>query len=844
MCTFARISTKVFREIKMKKILSLCSLFFFCTALFAQGTIRGLVYDADEQQPMGGATVSLLQNGTPAKPTIKTAEDGSFSFEGVPQGRYAVRVAMVGYSIVRQAVTLTANHRDATVDTIFLTTRQLAEALVQAERPAVRLEADRRSYGVDQQIAATGGTATEVLENIPSVEVDQDGNISLRGNSSVEVWINGRPSGLTADNRGEILEQLPAESIDRIEVIDNPPAKYSAEGSAGIINIVLKQNSRAGYYGSVSLGGNTDGGANSNAAINFSSGKWEAYANIGLRHRRNHRGGSWSEQVFPTTGDYQYAQGKRHMRGNSLFARAGVTFHATKHDDFTLGGHVMIGGHNGTSYTNYQYGNLDTGLERSMLRRNSSDGDMNMYHAEFVYKHSFSERHFIEATAEYNRWMMDNDNIYQDSTWYADELIPTTYNYEFRPDRIRNRSWEFRLDYENQFSDAWKLQAGYNARLSHENTPQHAFSAPNWEGTGLTEVENYFNRFIYDQDTHALYATLTWISGAFSVQGGLRGEYWKVNTESYNFEMENNPALRGSPFKKDYFELFPSLFLSYQLTSSQQLQLNYTRRLRRPWGGQLNSFKNTRDATVIEYGNPQLTPEFSNNFTLNYIKTWDRHTLSVGAYYRPTTEVIQRIRYRNSNDGLMYMTSCNVTKRTDTGLEIVAKNKIFSFFDLTTTANVYYQHIDGFNYIIDGQNVTGDSDHTMAWSLRLMGMFQLPADISLQATGNLRSRQVVAQGYRRSNYNIDLGLRKTFFKRQLSVSLSLRDVFNSRKFRVVTENEDFYRHQKGWRGGRTLQLTLTWNFGNMKRKPQLRRDREDGSETDGETNSYTGESDF
>ena len=308
--------------------------------------------------------------------------------------------------------------------------------------------------------------------------------------------------------------------------------------------------------------------------------------------------------------------------------------------------------------------------------------------------------------------------------------------------------------------------------------------------------------------------------------------------------MENNPALRGSPFKKDYFELFPSLFLSYQLTSSQQLQLNYTRRLRRPWGGQLNSFKNTRDATVIEYGNPQLTPEFSNNFTLNYIKTWDRHTLSVGAYYRPTTEVIQRIRYRNSNDGLMYMTSCNVTKRTDTGLEIVAKNKIFSFFDLTTTANVYYQHIDGFNYIIDGQNVTGDSDHTMAWSLRLMGMFQLPADISLQATGNLRSRQVVAQGYRRSNYNIDLGLRKTFFKRQLSVSLSLRDVFNSRKFRVVTENEDFYRHQEGWRGGRTLQLTLTWNFGNMKRKPQLRRDREDGSETDSETNSYTGESDF
>ncbi|MBP3227351.1 MAG: TonB-dependent receptor [Bacteroidaceae bacterium] len=826
-----------------QRLLSTVFLLLAAVCSFAQGNVSGVVVD-EERTPLGGITVALLQNGTPAKPNVATGEDGTFRFDGVTQGRYAVRVAAVGYSVARRAVTLTAAHSSVRLDTIVLATRQLGEALVQTERPAVRLEADRRSYGVDQQIAATGGTATEVLENIPSIEVDQDGNISLRGNTSVEVWINGRPSGLTADNRGDILEQLPAETIERIEVIDNPPAKYSAEGSAGIINIVLKQNSRPGYYGSVSVGGNTDGGANASANINYSSGKVEAFANIGLRHRRNHRGGSWSEQLFPDLGTFQNSQGKRHNQGNNLFARAGVTLHATKHDDFTLGGNVMVGGHNGHEYLDYQYGSLALGQQSTQRRVAANDGDMHMYHAEFVYKHTFSEKHFLEATAEYNRWMMDNDNVYQDSTWYADGTTPTDYSYQLRPDRIRNRSWEFRLDYENQISDAWKLQAGYNGRLSHENTPQHTYLAPNWNGTGLTEDEGYFNRFIYDQDTHALYTTLTWTSGAFSVQGGLRGEYWKVNTESYNFAMEHDPALRGKPFKKDYFQLFPSLFVSYQLTSSQQLQLNYTRRLRRPWGGQLNSFRNTRDATVIEYGNPQLTPEYSNNFTLNYIKTWDRHTLSLGAYYRPTTEVIQRIRYRSEADGMMYMTSCNVTKRTDTGIEVVAKNKLLSFFDLTTTANLYYQHIDGFDYVIDGQHVTGESDHSMAWSLRLMGMFQLPADFSLQATGNLRSRQVVAQGYRRSNYNVDLGLRKTFLHRQLALSLSLRDVFNSRKFRVVTESDLFTRHQKGWRGGRSLQLTLTWNFGNMKRKPQPRRDREDGGDNDGETNSYTGDSDY
>ena len=171
---------------------------------------------------------------------------------------------------------------------------------------------------------------------------------------------------------------------------------------------------------------------------------------------------------------------------------------------------------------------------------------------------------------------------------------------------------------------------------------------------------------------------------------GLRGEYWKVDTESYTWEQEHDATKRAQPFKKDYFQLFPSVFLSYQFTDNDQLQLNYTRRLRRPWGGQLNSFKDTRDATTVSFGNPELTPEFSNSFSLNYLKTWTEHSLMVSAYYRPTTDVMQRINWQNQADGLMYSTTKNVAKSLSEGLEVVLKNRLFRILDLTTTANAYY----------------------------------------------------------------------------------------------------------------------------------------------------------
>ena len=784
---------------------------------FAQGSVKGKVLDKQTDEVMEFVNVVVE---TPAGKLVKgaiTDVGGQFFISGLKDGTYQLQVSFVGYKTLTRQFTISAKNRQQHYNALYISedAKVLGEVQVTGQRSQMKLEVDRKVFSVDQILAAAGGSASDLLENIPSVEVTTDGEISLRGNSSVEVWINGKASGLTTDNRAEILQQIPAESIERIEVIDNPSAKYSPEGSAGIINIVLKRDRKGGYYGSLRAGANIHGGWNTSGNINYSSGVLDAFANLGYRRRRN-SGGSKSEQHYKQTNEYQNYESDNTNKGGGLFARLGLTWHFTKNDDLSLGGMTLQGKHDNLTTTPYHYGTIGASTDSyQMFRRNSGDGKMHMYHAEMGYEHRFSDTHKLTAHAEYNRWMSDNDNIYQDSVWYVD--VPhqhTTYSYQYRPMHVRNRSWEVKLDYENQISEHFKLEAGYNGRWSHENTPQESWMADNWEGTHLMEDELYYNRFIYSMDTHALYATVNTKIGKLGVMAGLRGEYWKVNTESYDYAQEHGTAAKEAPYKKDFFKLFPSLFLNYELTESAQLQLNYTYRLRRPWGGQLNSFRNTSDASMVSFGNPELTPEYTHSISLNFLKTWQEHTLSISTYYRPTTDVMQRIRYQNAEDGMMYMTTMNLTKRQSLGVELIGKNKLFRILDLTTTVNGYYNKLDGFSYVIDGQTVTGESDKSFSWDARMLASLILPYDISLQLTGNYRSRGVITQGYRKPNASLDLGFRKNFFNKTIAVAINWRDVFNTRHWENYTESETFWRHQKNWRDP-NVNIQVTWNFGNM-----------------------------
>ena len=712
--------------------------------------------------------------------------------------------------------------------------QMLDEIQVTGTRSTMKLKVDRKEFDVSSMITTAGQSATEVLENIPSVEVDNDGNVSLRGNSSVEIRINGRNSGLTSDNQAQILQQLPAESIEKIEIIDNPSAKFSAEGSAGIINIVLKKDRKAGYYGSVQVGANTRAGANTSFNINYSSSKLDAYLNAGYRHMEN-KGRNESEQDNLVNGvatSYERHYTENSNMGNMFFGRAGVTWHVDSKNDLGLNGMLFTGKRKSNSSTPYYYGDY-TGagevLRRIRLREEHGSGPATMFNAEFNYRHTFTDTHILDVVVSHNRWNADNENIYQDSIAYLDTET-VTEKYMSRPLNIKSHNTEVKVDYENKLSDAVKLEAGYNGRFNRENTPQESYEAPNWDGTGLVEDHVYYNHFTYDLDIHALYATVSYNLKKLSVMAGLRGEYWRVNTESYDWDQEHGVEEKPAPFKKDYFQLFPSVFMSYQLTQTQQLQLNYTRRLRRPWGGELNSFRNTSDASITSFGNPLLTPEYSNSFSLNYLKQWDQHSLLVSAYYRPTSDVIQRITYRGAADGQMYRTPMNVANSTSTGVELTGKNKIGRILDLTTNVNLYYYKLDAFAFDIEGQTVTGESRDNFTWNARIIAQLTLPWGISMQLSGRYNSRQVITQGYRPSQISMDAGIKKGFFDRKLVLSINCRDVFNSRKWESYTGSDTFSRYTLNKRRSRTVNFNLTWNFGNSQGKKKRDEQTNDNDE--------------
>ena len=779
------------------------------------GAVRGKIVDEKSKEALEFVTVGVSKAGSGdlLKGTV-TDIDGNFNINGLADGNYTLNISFVGYKDLQKNFSINSQTRHVNMRTLAISeeSKILNEVQVMGQKAQMKFEIDKKVFDVDQNIAATGGSASDVLTNIPSVEVDNEGEVSLRGSSSVTVWINGKASGLSADNRGEILEQLPAETIQKIEVITNPSAKFSPEGTAGIINIILKEDRKPGYYGSAQASGDTQGAYNVSANINYSSGKLDAYANIGHRHRVN-KGGSKSIRESENPQSILKQEGENDGGGRNIFGRAGLTWHATRKDHLSANFMGMFGrgGHDNTiHYTETNALLFPTPNQYNRLT--TSDHENRMMNFDIGYKHDFGEDHNIDFTLSHHIWNMDNQSEYRT---VRDEQ---TNSYQYQENENRSKEWEAQLDYVNKINENQKIEAGYKGTFERENSPVSTYG----DETHAQMQESLYNRFIYNQDIHALYATYSGRFGKLGYQVGVRGEYWKVDSESRNYAQEfegEAPTL----FKKDYFSLFPSLFLSYELPNGNELQANYTRRLSRPWGGQLNSFKNITDSTNISYGNPELQPQYSNAYELNYIKNWENHTLSLSGYYRSTDDVIQRIRYREGN--IMYSTDRNVTQSQSAGLEIVAKNKLTRAIDLTTTVNLFYYKLDGFNFMIADQMVSGESDEDFSWNARMIANIILPYSFSLQLTGNYNARQVVAQGYRKANYALDAGIRKSFWNKKLSLSINARDILDSRRWKTITQIGDTHMVSENWRSGRFVGLTLTYSFGNLapaKRKPANR----------------------
>lgn len=804
----------------MKKIVSIFSFYFFAFSLFAAIGIKGKVVDSGDQNPLDYVNVSLFKQGS-KKPinNVVTDTNGAFVFASVENGNYILRISYVGYTTINQPVNVADKPVNLGIIQIEEVSEKLGEVEVVGQAPQMHFDVDKKVFNVDQNISAAGGSASDILKNIPSVTVDNQGNIALRNDGNVQVWINGKASGLTADNRAQVLQQMPAENIQSIEVIDNPSAKYSPEGSAGIINIVMKQQHKAGYYGSVSAGltypDNGKLGQNVGASINYSSTKVDAYANLGYR-AMSFQGGGTTNRYNYTGKDTTLLKENNTMLTafSGIFMRAGIDYHLDKKNTLSLSGFGMAG--SGTQSTNTSYllsENLfnSSALLRNYSQINSGTGTRPSLNVNLDYHHDFDKKGSnIIAGVSYS-----THNRSQNSTYNQTDSITNAKSNINQSTDGKNTELEFKVDYTNKLSENSKLEAGWQSDISDRLSTTSGFN-------NLTnnDIPSYYNNFNYNEQIHAGYLTYGNKIGKLNFQLGLRGELLlKESTNTTKIGKTETDTVQVIP-QKSLFHIFPSFYLSYSLPNDAELQFNYSNRVNRPRGEQINPYKNFSDSTNITYGNPDLLPQYSSSLELNYIKTWGVQTLSASLFYHNTDNVIQNVRFLHN--GVMESTFLNVANSQNTGLELISKNRLFRFLDLTSTLNLYYSKLDSSTYVNPYNSniiVPIPGQTSFSWDANIMANFMLSKTFSGQITARYTSPQLIAQGTRNANYEVDLGVRKTFLNRKLSVSFNVRDLLNSDRNNSTTSGNGFYQNSSSYFHGRMAGLTLSYNFGTMKPKP-------------------------
>jgi len=814
----------------MKKIFLIILSFILTFPAFAEpsSSVKGTIIDANSQTPLDFVNVAIFKKGS-EKPIVGVISDknGTFVIPTVASGNYTLRISFVGYNTVKQEFSMIGNAINLGQIKLEENSKRLKEVEVVGQGTQVKFDIDKKIYSVDQSIATAGGAASDVLKNIPSVKVDQEGNVSLRNDANVEVWINGKPSGLNADNRAQVLQQMPAESIESVEVMTNPSAKFNPEGTAGIINLVLKKNRKAGYFGSLSAGAMyPDGGGvrpTFGANINYSNSKIEAYANVGYRRMKFKGAGTSDRYNYNNAGDTLKSQfNQQSITTNEfggLFSRAGIDFHPDTVNTISMSGFSMLGTGESSNDINYFLYNELTSpayLQNKYSRNNYGTGFMRSYNLNLDFRHDFSKNENLSASASYSTHTRGADN----EITQLDSL--TVKNLDFTQHTVSdNQEWMFKADYSKKFNSNSKLEAGWQSTFSHRFSSSLADSI-----TGI-QLPLFKNDFDYYEQVHAAYATYgNRLFNALTLQAGIRGEYFS--------KYSSNKMATGTTDipEQNSFRLFPSIFLAYSLPEGNELQLNVTSRVNHPRGRQINPFKDYSSAGTISYGKPDLDPEYSSAFELNYIKSWGDQSISATAYSRYTLNGIETVRFKNPND-IMESTYMNLSKRQNSGLELVSKNRLLRVFSLTTTINMYYSQINKSTY----QNpydstkvITINAQGAFAWSANEMINFMLSKTLSGQITGQYSSQTVTAQGTQSPQYQIDLGLRKTLFDRKLAVSLMVQDILNTQRQKTTSSGVGFYQTDDSYFHRRMIGLTATWNFGNTKPKQSDIKKKQGGND--------------
>ncbi|MFT3740414.1 MAG: TonB-dependent receptor [Breznakibacter sp.] len=795
---------KTFGMIYMAALL-LCGLEAMAAGAEAEkgGMMRGVVLDGHSNDPIEYATIAVYSSAQKQLVTgAVTNVAGEFRIAGLSNGNFYVEVSFLGYESRKvENIEVTDNNRTLNLGQIKLSpaSESLGEVEVVGDRKSFEYRIDKKVINVGKQTTAASMTAIEVLENVPSVKVDIEGNVSLRGSSGFTVLIDGKPTILEGS---DALRQIPASSIDNIEIITNPSAKYQPDGTAGIINVITKKNKSQGINGQASANVGMYGTYGGDLLLNLRRKKIN-YSLGADFNKRVFPGEStslretYSDDLQDTTRLSAFGDGDRSMQMWGL--RGGMEIDINQKNSATLG---------------FRYGNrsMDNSSTYNYTQTSTADGSLSDYKSKEwgerggdFYSVNASWLRLLEGKGHELRTQFDfgartgeetsRNFLYDDQ----DEITSGHLNTEDGP----SKRGELRIDYTRPFGETNKLEAGFQGRTEYESdeTTMDVWENGQWENEPL-----YSKTTDGHQDIYALYSTYSGAWRRFGYQAGLRGEY------SYRMIEYGDDE-----FTVDRFDYFPTLHLSFKLPADNQLMASYARRVERTRGWYLEPFITWQDAYNVRVGNPDILPEFIDSYEIGYLKQFEKAYFSMEAYYRVTHNKVEMIARKWEGDAtgnVLMRQPFNIGKDYSLGLEGSFNLKYFKWWESTLMGNLY-------NYEITGEaNGQDFSNSTFNWSARMNNSFYFSKNTQFQFNGSYNSPTATAQGRNESFYAFDAAFRADWMQRKLATVLQVRDVFATGKRENWARGADFYTFGSWNMKAPIVSLSVTYRFNNYSPKRQ------------------------
>ena len=794
-------------------------------------TVKGRVVDKSNGTPMEYATVraSTLPDSTFVAGVI-TDPSGQFALD-LDKGRYVLEVQYMGFIPLYKNVTIDGTKTTVEVGRLSLEpdARMLNEVNVVAEQSTYEMTLDKRVFNVGKDVGNTAGNAIEVLENIPAVSVDVEGNVSLRGDDGVRILIDGKESGLSGMSTQDALRTLQGDMIERVEVITNPSVRYDAEGSAGIINIILKKDKRQGFNGAVNVRGGYPWQYGASLTANYRLKRWNLFASYGFNRRSNIGGGVNQTKRFnlEENGDTTFYQltdqtTERRMRRMGHNVRVGADYYITDNDIVSA---AFV----------YRYGNLETHPvvkyydEYPLLGTSSYDERAEdyeekdpMYEVTLDYDKKFvREGRSLKANVRFfTNTETSNSDITEMVYPNQNKEVVLSELYQKTGNDQNMRNLQASIDYVHPFltKAQWEIGAKYTNRNINSLS-----EVTEMDSTGVyNPLTDYCYDYEYSEQVAALYTSLGNDWGRWSGQIGVRAEMTNIMTNLRGYAHDGTDSINGG---KPYIDFFPSAHLNYSVNEFNQFQVSYTRRIRRPGFWQMSPFRSYNDNRNIRMGNPALKPTYMDSYELGYIHFWDKASFNFTAYYRHGNNMIRNYTYEDN--GVFFSMPVNFGKADDFGIEAVAQGQMTKWWNLNGNVNFFRSYTRGY--------IEERYYETESWMLfgRAVSKFKISNWFDLQLTAHVMGPHKEPLGMRDGNWWLDLAVSKEILNGNGTLTFNVRDVFNTRSHGGESWGDGFWQYSNSTWNRRSFSLNFNYRINQQNLKRNRPGGDDDGDEGGG-----------